>query len=124
MSKLGVQASVGIAAQPAVDLDTLVRSVLFIAVFLSAWISFHPFIDLSVPPDAVVEGGDLANQLGFSGMFLAFAAWTYCHEPQRLLLLLRPVLIALVAWCVVSVIFSWEPALAARCRRICGTSAI
>ncbi len=66
------------------------------------------------PPQAVAEGGELANQLGFSTMFLAFAAWTYCHEPRRLLLLVRPVLIAVVAWCVLSVIASWEPALAAR----------
>jgi O-antigen ligase len=113
-ARLGVQAPVGITARPAVDLDTLVRSVLFISVFLSAWISFHPFIDLSVPPDAVVEGGDLVNQVGFSTMFLAFAAWTLCHEPQRLLLLLRPILIATVVWCVLSVVLSWEPALAAR----------
>jgi O-antigen ligase len=114
MAKTGVQTSAELAAQPAVDLDTLVRSVLFVAVFLSAWISFHPFIDLSAPPDAVVEGGDLVNQLGYSGMFLAFAAWTYCHEPQRLLLLVRPILIAVVAWCILSVVTSWEPALAAR----------
>ena len=114
MAKLGYQTSATITAQPAVDLDTLVRSVLFIAVFLSAWISFHPFIDLAAPPSAIVEGGDLANQAGFSTMFLAFAAWTYCHEPRRLLLLVRPVLIATVAWCVLSVLASWEPALAAR----------
>jgi O-antigen ligase len=114
MAKLGYQTSATITTQPAVDLDTLVRSVLFIAVFLSAWISFHPFIDLAAPPSAIVEGGDLANQAGFSTMFLAFAAWTYCHEPRRLLLLVRPVLIATVAWCVLSVLASWEPALAAR----------
>jgi hypothetical protein len=54
-NKYAMQTPSPVAAQPAVDLDTLVRSVLFIAVFLSAWISFHPFIDLSVPPQAVVE---------------------------------------------------------------------
>jgi len=68
-------------AQPAIDLDTLVRSVLFLSAFLAAWISFRPFPDLSIPPLAVVEGGDLYNQIGYSTMFLAFAAWTYCHEP-------------------------------------------
>jgi O-antigen ligase len=113
-ARLGVRASGGVASQPAVDLDTLVRSVLFISVFLAAWISFHPFPDLSLPPQAVVEGGDIANQIGFSTMFLAFAAWTYFHEPRRLLLVLRPVLIATIAWCVLSVLTSWEPALAAR----------
>ena len=114
MAKFGVQTSVGVTAQPAVDLDTLVRSVLFVAVFLSAWISFHPFIDRSVPPPDVVEGGDLANQIGFSTMFIAFSAWTLTHEPQRLLLALRPVLVATILWCVLSVVLSWEPALAAR----------
>ena len=108
------QSSAGLAAQPAVDLDTLVRSVLFLAAFLAAWISFHPFPDLSLPPQSVVEGGDPANQIGFSAMFLAFAAWTWWHEPRRLMLLVRPVLVATVAWCVLSVITSWEPALAAR----------
>jgi O-antigen ligase len=114
MAKFGVQTSASMTAQPAIDLDTLVRGILFLSAFLAAWISFRPFPDLSIPPQAVVEGGDLYNQIGYSTMFLAFAAWTYCHEPQRLLLLLRPVLIATVLWCVVSVVTSWEPALAAR----------
>ncbi len=106
--------SSGTAAQPLVDLDTVIRSVLFLAAFLAAWISFHPFPDLSLPPQAVVEGGDPANQIGYSSMFLAFAAFIYRHEPRRLLLALRPVLIATVAWCALSVITSWQPALAAR----------
>ncbi|HEX4411837.1 MAG TPA: O-antigen ligase [Xanthobacteraceae bacterium] len=114
MSKFGMAAPARIASQPAIDLDTLVRSVLFVSVFLSAWISFHPFIDLSTPPEAVTGGGDLANQLGFSSMFLAFTAWTYCHEPRRLLLVVRPILIAVVFWCLLSVVASWEPATAAR----------
>jgi O-antigen ligase len=114
MAKLGFQTSAGVASQAAVDLDTLVRSVLFLSAFLAAWISFHPYPDLSLPPQAVVEGGDPANQIGFSAMFLAFAAWIYCHEPRRLLLVLRPVLMAAVAWCVLSVVASWEPSLAAR----------
>ena len=114
MAKLGLPTSTGVTSQPAIDLDTLIRSVLFLAAFLAAWISFHPYPDLSLPPQSVIEGGDPANQIGFSTMFLALAAWTYWHEPQRLLLLLRPVLIATVAWCVLSVAASWEPALAAR----------
>jgi O-antigen ligase len=114
MAQPGLQTSPGPAAAAAVDLDTLVRGVLFVSVFLAAWISFHPFPDLSIPPQAVAEGGDTANQIGFSTMFLAFAMWTYHHEPRRLLLLVRPVLIAVVAWCVLSVVASWEPASSAR----------
>jgi O-antigen ligase len=102
------------SSQPALDLDTLARSILFLSAFLAAWISFHPYPDLSLPPQSVIEGGDPANQIGYSAMFLAFVGFTYWHEPRRLVLLLRPVLIATVAWCVLSVVTSWEPALAAR----------
>jgi O-antigen ligase len=114
MATPGLQTSAAATAQPLVDLDTLVRSVLFISAFMATWISFHPFPDLAEPPQAVVEGGDIVNQLAFSTMFLAFAAWTLCHEPRRLKLLLRPVLVLTVLWCFVSVIASWEPSLAAR----------
>ncbi len=114
MAKLGFQTSAGVTSRPAVDLDTLVRSVLFLAAFLAAWISFHPFPDLSLPPQAVVQGGDPANQIGFTALILGFAGWLYYHEPRRLLLVLRPVLIATLAWCALSVIASWEPLLAAR----------
>jgi len=114
MAAPGFQSSAGAAAQPAVDLDTLIRSVLFIAVFLAVWISFHPFKDLAVPPPAVTEGGDLANQIGFSAIFLILAAWTWCNEPRRLMLLLRPALMATIVWFAFSVLTSWEPSLAAR----------
>jgi len=114
MARLAAQAPAAPAMQAGIDLDPLVRSLLFIAVFLAAWISFHPYPDLSAPPQAVVEGGDIFNQIGFSTLFLAIAAWTYCHEPRRLTLLARPVLMVTILWCVVTVIASWEPSLAAR----------
>jgi len=114
MARLAAQAPAAPAMQAGIDLDTLVRSLLFIAVFLAASISFHPYPDLSAPPEAVVEGGDIFNQIGFSTLFLAIAAWTYCHEPRRLTLLVRPVLMVTILWCVVTVIASWEPSLAAR----------
>jgi O-antigen ligase len=101
-------------AAAAIDADTLIRSILFVAVFLSAWISFHPFQSLATAPNAVAEGGDLANQLGYSAIFLALAAWLYRNEPRRLTLLLRPTLIALLIWCAITVVTSWEPSLAAR----------
>jgi O-antigen ligase len=88
--------------------------VVFIAVFLAAWISFHPFPDLSAPPQAVVEGGDIANQLGFSTLFLSIAAWVYYHDGRRLTLAFRPLLLVILAWCVLTVITSWEPSTAAR----------
>jgi O-antigen ligase len=102
------------AAQTGVDLDTLVRSVLFVAVFLAVWISFHPFKSLADPVSQVNEGGDVANQIGFSAIFLMLAGWMCLHEPSRLMLLLRPALLAILAWLALSVLASWEPMLAAR----------
>lgn len=115
MAKFGVVASstAGTAAT-AGDADTLTRSILFLAVFLSVWISFHPFQSLAAPPAALAEAGDHTNQISFSVLFLALAAWTAGNARGRLRLLLRPSLIALLVWCAVSVLFSWEPALAAR----------
>ncbi len=99
------------AREPAIgraaDADALIRSILFIAAFLVAWISLHPFQSLADPPQAVTEGGDLANQLGYSALFLVLALWTYLHEPRRLWLLLRPVLIVTLVWTVISVVVSW-----------------
>jgi O-antigen ligase len=113
VTRLSIPRSGSIAVQPAVDADTLVRSVLFVAVYLAIWISFHPFPSLADPPQEL-ETGDRINQIGFSLLFLTLAGWCYFNEPRRLLLLLRPVLVAALAWCALSVIASWEPALAAR----------
>jgi O-antigen ligase len=96
------------------DADTLIRSALFLAAFLSAWISFHPFQSLAEPPQTFAEGGDFANQIGFTALFIVLAAWTYVHEPRRLFLLIRPALILLLLWIAVTVVTSWEPLLAAR----------
>jgi hypothetical protein len=96
------------------DADTVVRTVLFIGMYLAVWISFHPFQSLAEPPQTVTEAGDRVNQIAFSALFLALATWTYFHEPQRLLLLVRPIMVVALLWCAASVIFSWEPALAAR----------
>jgi O-antigen ligase len=92
----------------------LVRGVLFVAVYLVIWISFHPFPSLAVRPDEVSDAGDRVNQIGFSLLFLALAGWCYFNEPRRLALLSRPVLVATLGWCALSVVTSWEPALAAR----------
>lgn len=110
----GVYLSAGAAPQTAVDADTLIRTLLFVGAFLAAWISFHPFQSLAEPPRAVTEGGDIVNQIAFSSLFIALAAWTWFHEPQRLFLALRPIFIALMMWCALTCLTSWEPMLAAR----------
>ncbi len=112
-AKLDYDAAAGSGAQPAVDLDTLVRSVLFLAVFLAFWVSFHPYPSLAQPVQSLLAG-DRINQIGFSAILISLALWTWFHEPRRLLLLLSPVLITLLAWFAVSVAASWLPALSAR----------
>lgn len=102
------------AAHAAIAADAFIRSALFVIVLLSVWISFHPFPDLAVPPAAAPQGGDIANQIGFSLIFLALAAWTSLNGPGRLKLLLRPALLATLAWCALSVMTSWDPSSAAR----------
>jgi O-antigen ligase len=98
-----------------VDLDTLIRTVLLAAVFLVLWISFQPFASLAGPPELAEAGqGNLFNQVGYSLLFLALAGWSLAHHPARLLVLVRPILIASLLWIVLSVLNSWEPALAAR----------
>jgi O-antigen ligase len=114
VAKIGVIPAVRPTIGTAVDADTLIRSVLFLAMFLAVWISFHPFQSLAEPPREVTEGGDRVNQIAFSAMFLVLAAWTYFHEPRRLLLLVRPIMVVTLLWCAASVVLSWEPGLAAR----------
>lgn len=113
MTETGYPSPQGLAGANAGPADTLVRSVLFAAVFLSLWLSFHPFPSLDEPL-AVTEAGNLANQLGYSTLFLLLAAWCLLHRPERLLLLLRPVLIATLLWFALTVVTSWEPSLSAR----------
>ena len=114
MAQLDAHISSGAAPHAAVDADTLVRTLLFVGAFLAAWISFHPFQSLAAPPQAVNEGGDIVNQLAFSGLFLALLAWTWFHEPQRLLFAARPTLVLLLLWIGLTCLTSWEPALAMR----------
>jgi O-antigen ligase len=93
--------------------DVLICSVLFVAALLSVATSLHPFSSLAEPP-RITDAGDSLNQIGFSALFLAIGAWVYFNHPGRLKPLLRPVLFAVLGWCVISVFTSWEPSLAAR----------
>ena len=111
-SPTGRISSAAISA-PAIDLDTLIRSVLFLAVFLTFWISFHPYPSLHDPVQSLLAG-DPVNQIGFSAILVSLAAWTWYHEPRRVLLLLRPLLIAMLGWFALSVVVSWLPDLSAR----------
>jgi O-antigen ligase len=100
-------------ARPPLDIDTLVRTVLLAAVFLLLWVTISPFATLADQQEAT-DAGSLVNQLAYSLLFLFLAAWCFAHQPRRLLLLVRPVLIATVAWFAFTVVTSWDPSLSAR----------
>jgi len=87
--------------------------VLLAAVFLLVWISFRPYENLSTAQE-VTETGNLVNQIGYSLLFLLLAAWCLGHDANRLLVLLRPVLVVTLLWFALCVITSWEPSLSAR----------
>jgi O-antigen ligase len=93
--------------------DVPIRSALFITAFLSVATSLHPFPNLTEPPQ-ITDVGDSVNQIGFSALFMAIGAWVYFNNPSRLTPVLRPVLLAGIAWCIITIFTSWEPSLAAR----------
>jgi O-antigen ligase len=113
VANIGFLPAETIARRGASPADMLVRSVLFAAVFLALWISFNPFLSLAQPQE-VTDSGNLGNQFGYSGLFVLLAAWCLLHHPGRLLLLVRPVLIATLLWFALTVATSWDPSLSAR----------
>jgi len=114
VAQLGLASAQGPSIGRSVDADLLIRGILFVAVFLTVCISFHPFQSLAEPQPFLSDAGDLVNQIGFSVLFLALAAVTARHESGRLRPLLRPILLAVLAWCAVTAVASWEPSLAGR----------
>ena len=86
---------------------------LLAAVFLLVWISFRPFENLSTAQE-VTEAGNLVNQSSYSLLFLVLATWCLSHDPSRLLVLVRPVLIVTLLWFALCVVTSWDPSLSAR----------
>jgi O-antigen ligase len=91
----------------------LIRSGLFAAVFLCLWFSFHPFPTLDQPLE-ITDSGDPANQIGYSTFLVLLGAWTLTHQPQRLLLLIRPIMIATLLWFAFTAVLSWDPSLSMR----------
>ncbi len=86
---------------------------LLAAVFLLVWISFRPFENLSTAQE-VTEAGNLVNQSSYSLLFLVLATWCLSHDPSRLLVLVRPVLVITLLWFALCVVTSWDPSLSAR----------
>jgi O-antigen ligase len=101
------------AVERASPADMLIRTLLVAAVFLAVWFSFHPFSSLADPME-VTDAGNIANQLGYSTLFVLLVAWNLLHRPQRLALLVRPILLVTLAWFALTVVTSWDPSQSAR----------
>jgi O-antigen ligase len=113
VAELGLTPAQSPAIGGGIDTDSLVRSTLLAAVLLTLWISFRPFSSLAEPPE-VSDAGNAINQVGYSLLFLVLAVWCMAHQPTRLALLARPILLVTLLWLVLSVVTSWEPMLSAR----------
>ena len=64
------------AISRAVDADSFIRTVVLVAVFLLLWLSFRPFESLADAQE-VTEAGNLANQIGYSLLFVVLGAWCW-----------------------------------------------
>ena len=93
--------------------DGFVRSALFIIVMLGVWTAFDPFPRLDKPIE-VTDVGNISTQGIYSVLFVVLAIWCFANRPQRLALLVRPIMILALLWCALSVVTSWEPSLSAR----------
>jgi O-antigen ligase len=93
--------------------DLFIRGALFAVVMLGVWTSFNPFSRLDQPIE-VTDVGSVTTQAAYSALFVVLAIWCFTHQPLRLVILVRPVLILALAWCALSIVTSWEPSLSAR----------
>jgi O-antigen ligase len=113
VANIGYLPSGHFAVERAHPVDMLIRTLLIAAVFLSLWFSFHPFPSLADPLE-VTDVGNAANQIGYSSLCVLLAAWCLVHQPQRLLLLARPIVIVTICWFALTVATSWDQSQSAR----------
>src|SRR5262245_42422535 len=95
--------------------DLVIRSIAFCITFLLVVVPLTPFTDLSAL-DALTawEGGDLINQVAFLSIALLLALTVRAETFQYLTTLASPLLLAVLAWLVVSVITSQSPDISER----------
>ncbi len=98
-----------------IHLDTLARSMLFVAAYLFFWISATPFRDLSDPVvlEPISSSGILSQALALSlgGLSILFI---YRRHERRLGPLFTPILIATLIWFGLTVLQSAHPDIAGR----------
>ena len=95
--------------------DRLVRSALFLVVFLQIWLTATPFPDLSDPGllDPISDGNFIGQVLAVLVTGL-LAAFVFAHRPNLLLKAASPALIVTFLWFVCSAAVSPHAELAAR----------
>ncbi|MEA2839213.1 MAG: hypothetical protein QOF41_543 [Methylobacteriaceae bacterium] len=109
-------ADLAIARQDAATAEIpLLRSILFVAVLVLAWVSLHPFGDLAAADALDLTSG---NEMATYALFAFFAAiggaLVWQSDRTALRALASPVLLLLAAWVVVSVITSQDGATSAK----------
>jgi O-antigen ligase len=103
----------GVSASQSGKADTLLRSTVFIIVLFGGWTSFAPFPRLDLPAE-FTDAGSSFNQIAYSALFIILGIWCLANHPERLLWLIRPIMILALAWCALAVVTSWDPSLSAR----------
>lgn len=92
-----------------------VRGILFVLILLLSWMTVNPFASMSDPKLTVVgDTSDIVNQFAYVMLAGASAFYFLIDGPARLRPLLRPAYLAMLAWLLVSVALSSDPALSAR----------
>jgi len=104
-----------VSTQNITSLHSLVRTGLFVAALLLIWITLEPFSDITriEASDAAVRG-DLLNQLAFLTLAGAFTCYISFNDPGQLRAIFTVPLLVLLAWIVITVLFSYHPAISAR----------
>jgi O-antigen ligase len=92
------------------DLVKAARPVLLLIVLLVYWISFEPFHDRSGADLAQpLEGGNLANQIGFPLLCMVLAGFTMATKPQHFRNIAAFPFVALMGWLLIATALSSDP---------------
>jgi O-antigen ligase len=88
------------------------RGVLFVAILLLGWVSVHPFQSMADQKLITIgDTSDLVNQFAYLTLGALAAGYVLLGGARRLRLLAQPLYAAMLAWLVVSVATSNDPAL-------------
>jgi len=93
----------------------IVRAVTFIGTILLAWLSLHPFEDLSnMQIGDVTTGNELPTYAIFGGLAVLTMALTMRDNMRGLATLLTPAFVLFIGWLCVTVLLSFDPSTSIR----------